>query len=40
MLAFLLLQVCKIVTTDLSVKPDQLITNLNMVEMFRGQLIN
>ena len=40
MLAFLLLQVCKIVTTDLSVKPDQLIPNLNMVEMFRGQLIN
>ena len=40
MFAFLLLLVCKIVTADLSVKPDQLIPNLNMVEMFRGQLIN
>ena len=27
------------ITMDLSVKPDQLIPNLYMVEMFRGQLI-
>ena len=40
MLAFFLLQVCKIINMDLSVKPDQLIPNLYMVEMFRGQLIN
>ena len=38
MLAFFLLQVCYNISMDLSMKPDQLISSLYVVEMFRGQL--